>query len=141
MGYGLPAAIAAALRRPDKLTLCFAGDGCFQMTGQELGTAVQSGARMVILIVDNGMYGTIRMHQERAYPGRISATTLRNPDFAALARAYGTYGETVRTDADFPAAFARAHAAAEETYAPAVLHLITDPEAITPTATLTDLRT
>ena len=136
MGYGLPAAIAAKLRHPERVVVCFAGDGCFQMTGQELGTAVQYRAPVIVLVVDNGMYGTIRMHQERAFPGRVHATSLTNPDFAALARAYGAYGERVERDADFRAAFARARNAG----LPAVLHLVVDPEAITPAATLSGLR-
>ena len=135
MGYGLPAAIAAKLRHPQRTVVCFAGDGCFQMTGQELATAVQYDAHVVVLVVDNGMYGTIRMHQERAFPGRVHATSLVNPDFAALARACGAYGERVESDADFSAAFARAGAAAS----PALLHLPVDPEAITPTARLSGL--
>ena len=136
MGYGLPAAIAAKLRQPQRTVVCFAGDGCFQMTGQELATAAQYDARVIVLVVDNGMYGTIRMHQERAFPGRVHATSLANPDFAALARAFGCYGERVERDEQFPAAFARAR----EADSPALLHLVTDPEAITPTATLSSLR-
>jgi len=135
MGYGLPAAVAAKLRHPDRTVVCFAGDGCFQMTGQEMATAVQYDARVIVLVVDNGMYGTIRMHQERSFPGRVHATSLINPDFAALARAYGAYGERVECDADFPAAFARAR----EANVPAVLHLVVDPEAITPAETLSGL--
>ena len=136
MGYGLPAAIAAKLRHPERVVVCFAGDGCFQMTGQELATAVQYQASVIVLVVDNGMYGTIRMHQERAFPGRVHATSLTNPDFAALARAYGAYGERVERDADFRDAFARARNAG----LPAVLHLLVDPEAITPAETLSGLR-
>ncbi|MYD96696.1 MAG: thiamine pyrophosphate-binding protein [Gammaproteobacteria bacterium] len=132
MGYGLPAAIAAKLRHPNRTVVCFAGDGCFQMTGQEIATAVQYSVNVIILVVDNGMYGTIRMHQERAFPGRVHATSITNPDFAALAKAYGAYGERVERDADFTAAFERARNAD----VPALLHLIVDPEAITPTATL-----
>lgn len=136
MGYGLPAAVAAKLRHPDRTVVCFAGDGCFQMTGQELATAVQCDAHVIVLVVDNGMYGTIRMHQERTFPGRVHATSLTNPDFAALARAYGAYGERAERDEEFPAAFARARKAG----VPAVLHLVVDPEAITPAETLTGLR-
>ena len=135
MGYGLPAAVAAKLRHPDRTVVCFAGDGCFQMTGQELATAVQYDARVIVLVVDNGMYGTIRMHQERSFPGRVHATSLINPDFAALARAYGAYGERVDRDANFPAAFDRAR----EAGVPALLHLVVDPEAITPAETLSGL--
>ena len=90
------------LRHPDRTVVCFAGDGCFQMTGQELATAVQYDAHVIVLVVDNGMYGTIRMHQERTFPGRVHATSLTNPDFAALARAYGAYGERVERDARLP---------------------------------------
>ena len=136
MGYGLPAAVAAKLRHPDRTVVCFAGDGCFQMTGQELATAVQYDAPVIVLVVDNGMYGTIRMHQERIFPGRVHATSLTNPDFAALARAYGAYGERVERDAQFPTAFARAR----EAGVPAVLHLVVDPEAITPAETLSGLQ-
>jgi acetolactate synthase-1/2/3 large subunit len=136
MGYGLPAAVAAKLRHPDKDVVCFAGDGCFQMTGQEFGTAVQAGANVIVLLVDNGVYGTIRMHQERDYPRRISATDLVNPDFAAIARAYGAHGETIEKTEDFAPALARARAANR----PAILHIKTDPEAITPTTTISKLR-
>ncbi len=136
MGYGLPAAIAAKLRHPEREVVCLAGDGCFQMTGMEFGAAVQFGAAVVVLVIDNGSYGTIRMHQERDYPGRVSATALVNPDFAALARAYGAHGETVTETAAFPDAFARARAAT----GPALLHVKTDVEAITPAATLSALR-
>ena len=136
MGYGLPAAIAAKMRRPERTVVCFAGDGCFQMTGQELATAAQHDAHVIVLVADNGMYGTIRAHQERAFPGRVHATSLANPDFAALARACGAYGERVEHDHDFPAAFARARTAG----VPALLHLVVDPEAISPDAALSDLR-
>lgn len=136
MGYGLPAAIAAKLRHPDRNIVCFAGDGCFQMTGQEFGTAVQYGANVIILVIDNGIYGTIRMHQERDYPGRVSATELKNPDFAALARAYGGHGETVEKTAEFVPAFERAR----QCGLPAILHIRTDPEAITPSTTISALR-
>ena len=136
MGYGLPAAIAAKLRHPERTVVCFAGDGCFQMTGQELGTAVQHGAAVIVLVVDNRMYGTIRMHQERHYPGRVHATSLVNPDFAALARAYGCHGERIEEDAEFARAFDRATRAQR----PTLLHLLVDPEAITPTTTLTAIQ-
>src|SRR5690606_8840025 len=111
MGYGLPAAVAAKLACPDRTVVCLAGDGCFQMTMQEFGTACQYGAAIVAIISNNGMYGTIRMHQERHYPGRVSGTDLVNPDFAALARAYGGHGEAVERGEDFPAALDRALAA------------------------------
>lgn len=135
MGYGLPGAIAAKLRCPEREVVCLAGDGCFQMTGLELGAAVQFGADIVVIVIDNGAYGTIRMHQERDYPGRVSATRLVNPDFAALARAYGMHAETVPTTEAFPEALARARSAEGA----ALLHLITDVEAITPATTLSAL--
>ncbi len=136
MGYGLPAAVAAKLAFPEREVVCFAGDGCLQMTMQEFGTACQDGANIIVLAIDNGMYGTIRMHQERTYPGRPSATKLVNPDFAALARSYGAFGETVETTDAFGPAFERARAAGT----PAILHLKLDPEAITPAASLTQIR-
>ncbi|HZD73122.1 MAG TPA: thiamine pyrophosphate-binding protein [Actinomycetota bacterium] len=136
MGYGVPAAIAAKLAHPDRTVVAFAGDGCFLMTGQELATAVQHGLAIVVIVVNNRMYGTIRMHQELAHPGRVVGTDLRNPDFAALARAFGAHGEVVTDTAGFPEAFERAVAAA----GPALLELRTDPEAITTTATIAELR-
>lgn len=136
MGYGLPAAVGAKRAQPDKMVVCFAGDGCFMMHGQEFATAVQYNLPIIVLIVDNGMYGTIRMHQEKNYPGRISATYLRNPDFAAYASAFGGHGERVEKTAEFAAAFDRA----VKSNKPAILHLITDPEAITPTTTIAKLR-
>ena len=136
MGYGVPAAVAAKLVEPARTVVAFAGDGDFLMTGQELATAVQFGAAIVVLVVDNGMHGTIRMHQERRYPGRVSGTELVNPDFAALAAAYGAHGERVGRTADFPAALERALAAGR----PALLHLVVDPEALTPRQTLTEVR-
>ena len=136
MGYGLPAAVAAKLRHPEKDVICFAGDGCFQMTLQEFGTAVQFGANLVVLLFDNGVYGTIRMHQEREYPTRISGTDLHNPDFSMLAKAYGGYSETVTKSDEFAPAFERARKSGQ----PALLHIRSDPEAITPTTTLSALR-
>ncbi|MGH6968762.1 MAG: thiamine pyrophosphate-dependent enzyme, partial [Stellaceae bacterium] len=136
MGYGFPAAVAAKLLHPDRPVVCFCGDGDFLMTGQELATAVRYQLPVVALIVNNGMYGTIRMHQEMHYPGRAYGTDLVNPDFAALARAYGAHGESVARTEDFAAAFARAAAADK----PAVLDLKVDPEAITPRSTIADLR-
>jgi acetolactate synthase-1/2/3 large subunit len=136
MGYGLPAAIAAKLVHPERDVVCLAGDGDFLMTAQELATAHQAGAPVVVLVLDNGMYGTIRMHQERRYPGRVSGTDLENPDFAALARAYGAYGERVERTADVPAALDRALGAGTA----AVLHLPVDPEALTPRQTLSEIR-
>ncbi|QFT33804.1 Acetolactate synthase isozyme 2 large subunit [Labrenzia sp. THAF82] len=137
MGYGLPAAVASKLAYPEREVVCFAGDGCLQMTMQEFGTACQESANIIVLVIDNGMYGTIRMHQERTYPGRPSATNLVNPDFAVLARSYGAFGETVKTTAEFGPAFERARASGK----PAILHLKLDPEAITPAASLSQIRT
>ena len=136
MGYSVPAAVAAAVRHPDRVVVSFNGDGCFQMNGQEIGTAVQEGTRVIFLVITNGMYATIRMHQERRYPGRVSGTDLVNPDFAALARAYGASGETVVKTEEFAPAFERARAAS----GPALIELVIDPEAILPTATLSGLR-
>jgi acetolactate synthase I/II/III large subunit len=136
MGFGVPAALAAKLVHPGRVVVAVAGDGCFQMSGQELATAVQHRLQVVVLVVNNGMYGTIRMHQERAYPGRVIGTDLVNPDFAALARAYGAHGEVVETTAAFPEAFERALAAGR----PALLELRTDAEAMSPTVTLSALR-
>ena len=132
MGYGFPAAIAAKLRDPQRSVVCFAGDGCFMMYPQELATAVQYGAALTVIVVNNGMLGTIRMHQEREYPGRISATQLRNPDFVALARAFGAHGELVERTEDFAAAFERAQASGK----PALIELRTDPQQITPVSRL-----
>src|SRR5258705_13460277 len=111
MGYGFPAAIAAALRHPDRLTVCIAGDGDFLMYPQELPTAAQYDARVLVLVVNNGMYGTIRMHQERRFPGRVSGTWPAGPDFVALAQSFGAYAERVETTEDFAPAFERALAA------------------------------
>lgn len=136
MGYGLPAAVAAKRLYPERTVVCFSGDGDFLMTGQEFATAVQYGLPFVTVVVDNGMYGTIRMHQEREYPGRISATALRNPDFAAYARTFGGYGISVDRTGDFAAAFDEA----SRSGLPAIIHLKVDPEAITPSTTLTAIR-
>ncbi|TPE46848.1 thiamine pyrophosphate-dependent enzyme [Amaricoccus solimangrovi] len=136
MGYGLPAAVAAKIACPERVVVCFAGDGDFQMNCQELATAAQAGACPIVLIVNNGVYGTIRAHQERNYPGRVSGTTMVNPDFSALARAYGFHAERVETTADFPAAFARALKSGSG----AVLDLAVSPEALTPRQTLTQMR-
>ncbi|HEY9055609.1 MAG TPA: thiamine pyrophosphate-dependent enzyme, partial [Aurantimonas sp.] len=132
MGYGLPAAVAAKLRFPERAVVCFAGDGCFQMTGQEFSTAVQAGANIVVLVFDNGQYGTIRMHQERSYPGRQSATALVNPDFAALARSLGGDGFSVSRTEDFAAAMTTAL----KSDRPALVHLRIDPDRISTTARL-----
>jgi acetolactate synthase I/II/III large subunit len=128
MGYGFPAAIAAALRYPDRMTVCVAGDGDFLMYPQELATAAQYGARLVVLVVNNGMYGTIRMHQEKRFPGRVSATDLTTPDFVGLAQSFGAYAERVETTEAFAPAFERARAAGRA----AVLELRVDPNQITP---------
>lgn len=132
MGYGLPAAVAAKLMHSSKTVVAFAGDGCFQITMQEFGTAVQTGAEVIVLVVDNGMYGTIRMHQEQHFPGRVSGTNLVNPDFAALARSYGAYGVTVEQGDEFPQAFT----GALECGMPALIHIKVDPDALTPTLSL-----
>jgi acetolactate synthase-1/2/3 large subunit len=136
MGYGLPAAIAAQLRYPGRKVVAFAGDGCFMMAAPDFATAVQYGLPIVVIVVNNGMYGSIRMHQERRYPGRPSATDLRNPDFAAMAGTYGAHGELVTETADFAPAFERALASG----LPALIELRTDPEQITPDATISRIR-
>jgi acetolactate synthase I/II/III large subunit len=136
MGYGVPSAIAAKIAHPDRVVVSWNGDGCFLMNGQELATAVQYGLPIVFVVVDNGMYGTIRMHQERHYPGRVSGTDLVNPDFAALARAYGATGETVTQTSAFAPAFERAIASAK----PALLHVVIDPQALTMNASLDAIR-
>jgi len=136
MGYGVPAAVAASLADPRRVVLGWCGDGDFLMTGQELATAAQHGAHPVIVIVNNSMYGTIRMHQEREFPARVSGTELKNPDFAAYARAFGAHGETVERTADFAPAFERSLASGK----PAVIEVRIDPDAITPATTLSALR-
>lgn len=136
MGFGLPAAIAAKLERPDTPVICFAGDGCLQMTIQELGTAAQYNANIIIIVCNNSMYGTIRMHQEKHYPGRTSGTEILNPDFTALAKAYSAYSEKVEKTEDFPDAFKRA----QETGKLALLELAISQEAISPAVTLSDLK-
>ena len=136
MGYGLPAAVAAKVAHPERTVVCFAGDGDFQMNCQELGTAMQAGAQPIVLILNNGTYGTIRMHQEKTYPARVSGTTLVNPDFAALARSYGYHGERVERTEDFEAAFERALASDTG----AVLDLNISAEALTPRQTLSQMR-
>ena len=136
MGYGLPAAIAAKVAYPSRQVVCFAGDGDFQMNCQELASAAQAGAQPIVLIVNNGIYGTIRAHQEKNYPARVSGTDMISPDFAALARAYGFHGERVERTEDFEAAFERA--LASETGA--VLDLNVSPEALTPRVTLSQMR-
>jgi len=136
MGYGVPAAVAIKRLYPERQVVCIAGDGDFLMNGQEFATAVQYDLPFVTVIADNGLYGTIRMHQERDYPGRVSATALRNPDFSAYARAFGGFGVTVEKTADFAAAFK----AAEQSGKPALIHLKIDPDASTPTMTLSAIR-
>jgi acetolactate synthase-1/2/3 large subunit len=136
MGYGFPAALGAKVTDPTRPVVCFAGDGDFQMTGQELATAVQYKLDVIVLVINNGMLGTIRMHQERHYPERTIATDLMNPDFAALARAYGAFGETVERTEDFAAAFERARASG----GPAILDIKLDPEALTPRQSLSEIR-
>ncbi len=136
MGYGVPAAIAAAVVHPNRTVVSFSGDGCFMMNGQELATAAQYGLKIIFIVVNNGMYGTIRMHQERDFPARVHGTALNNPDFAALARAYGLYGETVSKTANFEPAFERAMAH----HCSALLELRIDPDAITTRAQLSSIR-
>ncbi|WP_421783360.1 thiamine pyrophosphate-dependent enzyme [Kiloniella litopenaei] len=119
MGYGVPAGISAKITEPDRVVVTLAGDGCFMMNGQEIATAVQYGANVIIIVVDNGCFGTIRMHQEREYPDRVISTRLNNPDFAALARAYGGFGVTVDHADQFPEAFEQA----KESGKPALIHM------------------
>jgi acetolactate synthase-1/2/3 large subunit len=136
MGYGVPAGVAAKLVHPERPVISINGDGDFLMNGQELATAAQYGLKIIFMVVNNGMYGTIRMHQEREYPGRVSGTELKNPDFAALARAYGLHGETVEKTADFEPAFERAWKAKTAS----LIELRIDPEAITTRTTLSAIR-
>src|SRR6266545_585797 len=136
MGYSIPAAIAAKVVYPERTIVCVSSDGDFLMSGHELATAVQEELPVVVLVVNNGMYGTIRMHQERLFPGRVVGTDLVNPDFAAWAHAFGAYGEVVLRSEDFAAAFERALAQQR----PALLELRVDSEAITPSQTLSQIR-
>ena len=136
MGYGVPAAIAAKAACPGRVVVSWNGDGCFLMNGQELATAVQYNLAVIFVVIDNGMYGTIRMHQEKTYPARVSGTDLRNPDFAALARAYGAAGETVLRTEEFAPAFQRALGSA----GPALIHVKVDPQALTMSTSLDGLR-
>jgi acetolactate synthase-1/2/3 large subunit len=136
MGYGLPAAVAAKIVHPERTVVCFAGDGCLQMTMQEFGTACQAGANIVLIVVNNGMYGTIRMHQEREYPTRKVGTDLHNPDFVAWAKSYGAAGHLVEKTAQFAPAFEAALAAKT----PSVIEIRLDPEAINPRTTLSAIR-
>nr|WP_315425728.1 thiamine pyrophosphate-binding protein [uncultured Albidiferax sp.] len=137
MGYGLPAGVGAKRLWPQREVVVFAGDGDFMMHGQEFATAVQYGLPILVVLLDNAMYGTIRMHQERHYPGRVSATQLKNPDFCAYAQVFGGHGEKVTTTDEFAPALARARASGK----PAILHCLLDPEAITPSSTLQSIRT
>ena len=136
MGYGFPAAVAMKLLHPDRDVVCIAGDGDFLMTGQDFATAVQYNLPVIVVLADNGLYGTIRMHQEREYPGRAIATALKNPDFVAYALAFGGYGAVVEKTADFPAAFAAAQASGK----PSIIHLKIDPEAISTFASISAIR-
>ena len=140
MGYAVPSGVAAKIVDPGRTVVTFAGDGEFMMTGQELATAVQYGAGVLIIVFNNSMFGTIRMHQEKTYPGRVSGTTLHNPDFAALARAYGGHGEIVETTADFAPALERALAHAKGKNLPALIELRYDGNLITPNMTLETMR-
>jgi acetolactate synthase I/II/III large subunit len=126
MGYGIPAAVLAKRQYPDRVVVAFAGDGCFLMNGQEFATAAQYGAAVIVVVIDNGQYGTIRMHQEREYPGRVVGTQLQNPDFALYAKAFGGHGERVERTEEFAPAFERALASGK----PAILHCLLDPRAI-----------
>jgi acetolactate synthase-1/2/3 large subunit len=136
MGYGLPASIAAKLLYPERAVVALAGDGCFQMCGQELATMVQERLPITVIVANNRMLATIRMHQERRFPGRVIGTDLVNPDFVALARAFGLHAERVEDGADFSRALARAQAVG----GPALIELLTDPEALTPAASLSEAR-
>jgi acetolactate synthase-1/2/3 large subunit len=136
MGYGVPAAVGLKALYRNRPVICVAGDGDFLMTGQEFATAVQYDLPIIVIVADNGMYGTIRMHQEREYPGRITATELRNPDFVGYATAFGGYGAVVEKTADFPAAYAGALQSGK----PSIVHLKVDPQAITPATTLDAIR-
>ena len=136
MGYGVPAAISAKVAAPERVVVCFAGDGDFQMNMQELGSAAQEEAQPIVLIVNNSMYGTIRMHQERRYPERVVGTDIKNPDFVSIARAYGFYSEQVTSIEEFKAAFDNAL----NSKTGAVLDLIVDPEMLTPQQSITQVR-
>jgi acetolactate synthase-1/2/3 large subunit len=136
MGYAVPAAVAMKRLHPERTVVSVNGDGDFLMNGQEFATAVQYGLPIIALVCDNGIFGTIRMHQEREYPGRISATTLRNPDFVAYARAFGGFGVKVERTEDFASAFRAAEASGQ----PSIIHLQIDPEAILPATTISQIR-
>ena len=136
MGYGVPSGVSAGICHRDRIVVSFNGDGCFQMNGQEIGTAVQQNVNVIFIVINNGMYGTIRMHQETYYPNRKSGTDLVNPDFAALARSYGAHGETVTATDEFHSAFERCRSVE----GPALIELVIDPEAVLPTNTLSGIR-
>ena len=136
MGYGVPAAIAAQMLHPDRTVVALAGDGCFQMAAPELATMAQEGLPIVVIVANNQMLATIRMHQERRYPGRVIGTDLRNPDFTALARSFGLAAQRVERSGDFAAALARARNSA----GPALIELRTDPEALTPSGSIKQVR-
>ena len=136
MGYSVPAAIGAKIAFPDRMVVSMVGDGGFLMTGQEIATAFHHGVAPIVLVFNNQMYGTIRMHQERAYPGRVSGTGLTNPDFAKFIEAFGGHGEVVSDTAEFAPAFRRA----VESGKPAVIELRMNPDQITTRATIADLR-
>ncbi len=135
MGYGFPAAVSASLEYPERTIVCFAGDGCFQMTLNEMSTAVQHGAKPIVIVMNNGRYGTIRMHQEKSYPGRVAGTELANPDYAALARAYGGHGERVTTQSEFAPAFERARASGTV----AVIEVVLDRDVLATGVSLSEL--
>jgi len=140
MGYGLPAAIAAKMAAPERTVVALTGDGDFLMTGQELATAVQYGVGVLVLVFNNQMYGTIRMHQEREFPGRDHGTALMNPDFAKLAQAHSAFGATAATTDQFAIALSQALSFIRERRLPALIELVMDPEVITPNATLSAIR-
>ena len=135
MGYGVPAAVGAKIAFPDRPVIACAGDGCFMMSVQELATANQYGAAVIFLVFNNGMYGTIRMHQEKHYPGRLSGTDLINPDFVALAQSMGLAAWRAESTAAFQDAFGKAR----REKGPSLIEIIVDPEAITPSATVSDI--
>jgi acetolactate synthase-1/2/3 large subunit len=140
MGYGVPAAIAAKLVAPERTVVCLTGDGDFLMTGQELATAQQYQAGIIVIVFNNGMYGTIRMHQEREFPGRVHGTQLSNPHFALLAQAYGGLGVTVERTDEFSPALQQALDHTRSKRTPALIELRCDPEVINPNATLAAIR-
>jgi acetolactate synthase-1/2/3 large subunit len=140
MGAGVPYAVAAKIVQPERTVVCFAGDGDFLMTGQELATAAQYDAGIVVLLFDNGMYGTIRMHQEREYPGRVLGSALANPDFAKYCESFGGLGLRVESNAQFAPALEQALVFAQRERRPALVHMKIDPQAITPNLTLEQIR-